>query len=123
MGKEPEGQPPPGCQDTAADSPPSTVPVRRGWDIHGAATAIQAWWHRAITCRREERRLRLLAQYVRQEKAIVLLQSCARMRQARVRYQRCREAARTIQTHWRRRGKRQHGGTEGCDLSIEVILG
>uniref|UniRef100_A0A672U2J0 IQ motif containing F6 n=1 Tax=Strigops habroptila TaxID=2489341 RepID=A0A672U2J0_STRHB len=143
----PQGQPPTGWQDTTADSPASAVLARRDQDIHGAAMAIQAWWrgqlvrrtlevatrsacliqtwwHCVITHRREEQRLRALAEYVRQEKASVLLQAYARMWQARVRYQRCREAARTIQTHWRRRGKQQHGGTEdGVDLSIEIVLG
>uniref|UniRef100_A0A8B9GRU8 Uncharacterized protein n=1 Tax=Amazona collaria TaxID=241587 RepID=A0A8B9GRU8_9PSIT len=89
----PQGQPLAGWQDTAADSPLSTVPARRGWDIHGAATAIQvatrsaclirAWWRCTIARQREEQHLRVLTDYVRQEKAGVLLQAYARMWQAR----------------------------------------
>lgn len=99
--------------------------VRRALAVAArSACHIQAWWHRTITRRREERRLWALAAYVRQERASVLLQAHTRMWQARDRYRRCREAARTIQACWRRRGTQQHGGTEdGVDLSIEIVLG
>ncbi|KAF1619644.1 IQ domain-containing protein F1, partial [Eudyptes chrysolophus] len=99
--------------------------VRRALEVAArSACRIQAWWHCAVTRRREERRLQALAAYVRWERASVLLQAHARMWQARDQYRRCREAARTIQAHWRRRGTRQRGGAEDTvDLNIEIVLG
>nr|XP_009511555.1 PREDICTED: IQ domain-containing protein F6 [Phalacrocorax carbo] len=79
--------------------------ARRDWDSH-------------------DQRLQALAAYVRWERASVLLQAHAKTWQARDRYQCHREAARTIQAHWRRRGTQQRGGTkDGVDLSIEIVLG
>lgn len=98
--------------------------VRRALEVaNGSAHRIQAWWHRAVSRQREEQRRRALAAYVRREKAIVLLQACTRMWQARERYRRCREAACTIQTQWRRRGTQQRGGTDNSvDLNIRICL-
>lgn len=137
-----------GARASPQQPPPrSTVLVRGDQDSHGAAVAIQAWWrgqlvrralevaahsacriqawwHRAVARQREERRLRALAAYVRQERASVLLQAHARTWQARDQYRRWQEAARTIQARWRQRGTGQRGGTEdGVDLSIEIVLG
>uniref|UniRef100_A0A8B9ZFL3 Uncharacterized protein n=1 Tax=Anas platyrhynchos TaxID=8839 RepID=A0A8B9ZFL3_ANAPL len=107
------------------------------WDIQ--TLPDPAWWRgqlvrRALrvadaTRRRQQQRLKVLVDYVRTERASVLLQAQVRAWAARARYKRCQEAARTIQTRWRQHAHRQEQGTaaSGCagdvDLLVEVILG
>uniref|UniRef100_A0A8C9FPS2 IQ motif containing F6 n=1 Tax=Pavo cristatus TaxID=9049 RepID=A0A8C9FPS2_PAVCR len=66
-----------------------------------SARRIQGWWRRVGSQRREQHRLWVLAEYIKLERAIVLLQAQARAWVMRTEYKRCREAARTIQTCWR----------------------
>lgn len=104
--------------------------VRRALQVADAsARRIQAWWQKVASQKKEQQRLKVLVDYVRTERASVLLQAQMRAWAARARYKRCQEAARTIQTHWRQHARRQEQGTaaSGCagdvDLLVEVILG
>uniref|UniRef100_A0A8C2YAM6 IQ motif containing F6 n=2 Tax=Coturnix japonica TaxID=93934 RepID=A0A8C2YAM6_COTJA len=88
------------------------------------ARRIQDWWRRVNSQRKEQQRMWALAEYIRMERAIVLLQAQARAWAIRTEYKRCREAARTIQTYWRKyMQRRAESCTEDVDLHIEIVLG
>uniref|UniRef100_A0A8C3C0Y4 IQ motif containing F6 n=1 Tax=Cairina moschata TaxID=8855 RepID=A0A8C3C0Y4_CAIMO len=84
--------------------------VRRALQVADAsARRIQAWWQKVASQKKEQQRLKVLVDYVRTERASVLLQAQMRAWAARARYKRCQEAARTIQTRWRQHARRQEG--------------
>nr|XP_047909778.1 IQ domain-containing protein F5-like [Anser cygnoides] len=94
-----------------------------------SARRIQAWWQKVASQQQERQRLQVLVDYMRTERASVLLQAQVRAWAARAKYKRCQEAARTIQARWREHARRRAQGmaASGCakdvDLLIEVILG
>ncbi|XP_072203561.1 IQ domain-containing protein F6 [Excalfactoria chinensis] len=89
-----------------------------------SARRIQGWWRRVDSQRKEQQRLWVLAEYIRMERAIVLLQAQTRAWVMRTEYKRCQEAARTIQSCWRNYMQRQAGCcTEDVDLHIDIVLG
>lgn len=89
-----------------------------------SARRIQGWWRRVGSQRREQQRLWVLAEYIKLERAVVLLQAQVRAWVMRTEYKRCREAARTIQTCWRGYVQRQASNcTKDVDLHIDIVLG
>ncbi|XP_052534762.1 IQ domain-containing protein F6 isoform X1 [Tympanuchus pallidicinctus] len=89
-----------------------------------SAQRIQGWWRRVGSQRREQQRLWVLAEYIKLERAIVLLQAQVRAWVMRTEYKRCQEAARTIQTCWREYVQRRAGNcTKDVDLHIDIVLG
>ncbi|XP_034631440.1 IQ domain-containing protein F6 [Trachemys scripta elegans] len=92
---------------------------------------IQRWWRRVSFWQREERRVTVLAMYVRPMRATVLLQSLVRMWRARSQYKKYQRAVLVIQNKWRhyacRREAAVFAGSSladgGVDLNIEIIVG
>lgn len=94
------------------------------------AWAIQCWW-RSVQARLLERRRRLaLRLYTCQEWAVVKVQAQVRMWQARRRFLQARQAACTIQSHWRWHAGQTRGLLQGCyevkasqlELDIEILV-
>uniref|UniRef100_A0A8B9ENQ3 IQ motif containing F6 n=1 Tax=Anser cygnoides TaxID=8845 RepID=A0A8B9ENQ3_ANSCY len=82
-----------------------------------SARRIQAWWQKVASQQQERQRLQVLVDYMRTERASVLLQAQVRAWAARAKYKRCQEAARTIQARWREHACR------GCGRPASLLAG
>ncbi|XP_016045555.2 IQ domain-containing protein F6 [Erinaceus europaeus] len=100
--------------------------------LHAALRAwvIQGWWRSTQTKMLEQRRRLALRLYTCQEWAVVKVQAQVRMWQARRRFLQARQAACTIQSHWRCYVSQTRGLIQGryevrasrLQLDIEVLL-
>ncbi|XP_059519751.1 IQ domain-containing protein F6 [Myotis daubentonii] len=94
------------------------------------AWAIQCWWRSAQAKTLEQRRRLALRLYTCQEWAVVKVQAQVRMWQARRRFLQARQAACTIQSHWRWHASQTRGLLQGCyevkashlELDIEILM-
>ncbi|XP_029787057.1 IQ domain-containing protein F5-like, partial [Suricata suricatta] len=101
--------------------------------LHAALRAliIQRWWKMILVKLLEQRKRAALEFYVRQEWAVVKLQSLIRMRSIRRRYCRLLHAARIIQVYWRWHNSHSRGSFQGSydltashlGLELEIFLG
>lgn len=100
--------------------------------LHAAlgAWAIQCWWRSMQTKMVEQRRRLALKLYTCQEWAVVKVQAHVRMWQARRRFLQARQAACTIQSHWRWHARQTRGRIQGhyevkasqLELDIEILM-
>nr|XP_025741379.1 IQ domain-containing protein F5-like isoform X1 [Callorhinus ursinus] len=101
--------------------------------LHAALRAciIQRWWKQMLVKLLERKKHLALDFYVRQEWAVVKLQSWVRMWRIRLRYCRLLHAARIIQIYWRWHNCRTRGFIQGhyifkeshLNLQLEISLG
>ncbi|EDL77283.1 similar to IQ motif containing F1 (predicted) [Rattus norvegicus] len=105
--------------------------VRRALlDAALGAWAIQCWWRSMQTKIVEQKRRLALRLYTCQEWAVVKVQAYVRMWQARRRFLQARQAACTIQAHWRWYASQSQAMIHGryeveasrLELDIEILM-